>query len=97
MVPNFSQPLILDVFKARAVRDVKDEENTVAALVEIPRDRTERLLACCIPNLQLHVGLLAHNHTKIAKFDSNSDSVLLFKSLTRQSFQDACLSNSCIP
>ena len=41
VVTNLSQPLILDVFKARALCDVKDKENAIAALVEISRDRPE--------------------------------------------------------
>ena len=51
MVSNLSQPLILDVLKATALRDVEDKEHAVAALIEISRNRSERLLAGRIPNL----------------------------------------------
>ena len=96
MVSNLSQPLILDVLKATALRDVEDKEHSVAALIEISRDRSERLLAGRIPNLKLDIRLFANNHTKIAEFDSDCDSVLLFKCLARQSLENAGLSNASV-
>ena len=96
MVANLFQPLILDVFKAATLRDVEDEEDAVAALVEISRNRSERLLTGRIPNLQLDISLLANYHTEIAELDSNCDSVLLFKCLARQSLENAGLSNASV-
>ena len=96
MVANLFQPLILDVLEAAALRDVEDEEDAVAALVEISRDRSERLLTSRIPNLQLDISLLAYYHTEIAEFDSNCDSVLLFKCLACQSFKDASLADASV-
>lgn len=96
MVANLFQPLILDVFKAAPLRDVEDEEDAVAALVEISRNRSERLLTGRIPNLQLDISLLANYHTEIAELDSNCDSVLLFKCLARQSFKNASFSDTSV-
>jgi len=38
VVANLSQPRILDAFKATALRDVEDKEDTIASLIEVSRD-----------------------------------------------------------
>ena len=96
MVANLSQPLILDVLKATTLRDVKDKKDTIASLIKISCDRSERLLACRIPNLKLDIRLLTNNHTKIAKFNSNCDPVLLFKRLACQSLENTGLADASI-
>ena len=96
MIADLPEPLILNVFKTGALRDIKDKEDSIAALVEVPRDWTERLLTSCIPNLQLDIGLFADNHTKIPELNSNGDSVLLFKSLACKSFENAGLADACV-
>ena len=86
MVSNFPQPLVLDVFKARPLSDVKHQENAVAPLIEIACDRAEALLTRSVPNLQLDVSLLLDNHSKVAELDSNRHTMLLFKGVSCEAF-----------
>ena len=96
MVTNLAQPLILNIFETGALSDIKDEEDTITALVKIPRDRTERLLACSIPDLKLDVCLFTHDHSKVSEFNTNRDSMLLFECLACQSFKNASFSDSSV-
>ena len=96
VVTDLAQPLILDVLETAALCNVKDEEDAIATLIEVSGDWAERFLACRIPNLKLDVGLFAHNHAEISKLNSDSDPVLLFECLARESFQNASLADACI-
>ena len=51
VVADLAQPLVLYVVKALPRGDVEHKKDAVAALVEVARDRAERLLAGRIPNL----------------------------------------------
>ena len=41
VVADLPQPLVLNVFKALATRDIEDQEDAVTALVKVARDRSE--------------------------------------------------------
>ena len=45
------QPNVLNVLEGHLVRNIEDEEHPVRASVEVARNRTEALLAGCVPDL----------------------------------------------
>ena len=96
VVADLSEPLILNIFKARAVGDIEYEEDSITTLVKVSGDRSETFLSGRIPDLKFDVGLFSHDHTKVAELDANGHSVLLFESLSGQSFQNACFSNTSV-
>ena len=94
MVSDLLQPLVLNVIISCPVGDVENKEDTVTALVEVAGDWAERLLAGCVPNLQLHVRLLTHDHSKVSKLHPDGHTLLLFEGLPSQSLQDASFAYS---
>ena len=96
VVSNFPQPLVLDIFKACTIGYIKDEEYSITTLVKVSGDRSETFLTCSVPYLELYVRLFSYYHAEISKLNSNSHSMLFFKSLLRQTFQYAGFTNSSI-
>ena len=81
VLANLFQPRVLDVVEALPTRDVEDEEDAVAAIVEVSCYGAERFLAGRVPDLQLHVGVFAHDHAEVAKLNTDRHTMLLLKGL----------------
>ena len=76
MVLNLLLPTA-HVFERLRVRDIVDQDHGVAALVEYPRDVSERFLTCSIPYLQLYQMLLVYPHQVVPEFNSDRNIVLI--------------------
>ena len=95
MVLNLNEPL-LDTLKGLPIRDVEADKHRVRVLIEQPSDGAEALLTSGVPDLKLHVGLSAHDHSKVAEFDPDGHVVLLFEDLVNEAGQDTTLAHTCI-
>ena len=96
MVSNLPQPLILDIFETCTIGYIEDEEYSVTTLIKVSGDRSETLLTCSVPYLELYVRIISYYHAKVSKLHSNCHSMLFFKSLLRQTFQYASFTHSSI-
>lgn len=96
MLSDLPQPLVLNVVIGCPVGDVEHKEDTIATLVEVTRDWSERLLASRVPYLQLYVRLLTYDHSKVAKLHPDGHTLMFFEGLSSQSFKDASFANSSL-
>ena len=96
MIADLPEPLVLNILETPAVGDIEDKEDAITTLVKVSGNRSETLLTSCIPDLKFDVGLLFHNHAEVAEFYADGDAMLLFESLSRQSFQNACFAYASI-
>lgn len=62
------------VVECLASRNVVDKEGAGSSAVIRPRDGPERLLACCVPNLQLNLFTVDGNHAS-AEFHADCEIV----------------------
>ena len=76
--------------------DIITEENNISTSIENTSDWTERLLARCVPNLELGDSLIQLDD-KRTKLYSNGNLVLKFKIFIHHSWEEATLTNAYDP
>ena len=97
MLLDLLQPRLPNALERDSIGHVENQEHTIAALIEIPRDGPETLLTSCVPNLQFNMGFFPHDHAKVSKLHANRDSLLFIEFLMDQSLQNTCLAHSSVP
>ena len=93
MVFDFDEPLT-DAFERLAVGDVEAHKDGVTFLIEEARNGPKTLLAGCVPDLELDVGLAAHYHAEVAEFDPDCYVMFCLKHLVNQAREDAALAHA---
>ena len=75
--------------------DIVAEKYCVSPPVEDLGDRLERLLPCCVPDLQFH-GFVLDSYHKRAKLNSDSHFMLLLEFILSDSVEKTTLTNPCV-
>ncbi len=92
MLLNLFQP-VLHIVEGLLTGNVVTKEHAVRASVEDPGDRTERLLARSVPDLQLHDLAVELDHEG-AEFDANRHLVLQLELVVHHAGQQTRLANA---
>jgi hypothetical protein len=51
---DFIQPKVFHILKGLAIREIKDNDDSLCVLVVCTRNGPESFLTCCVPNLHLY-------------------------------------------